>query len=68
MGILLSYIIYVKYLVQDFKDLYTVYSHALLLWYSCIGISINFKLLAQLSGMLLIILAVCGVATWVVKS
>ena len=24
-----------------------MYSHALLLWYSCIGISINFKLLAH---------------------
>ena len=24
--------------MSDFKDLYTVYSHALLLWCSCIGI------------------------------
>lgn len=55
--------------MSDFKDLYTVYSHALLLWCSCIGISINFNLLAQLRyGMLLMILAVCRVATWVVKS
>ena len=59
----------IKILMWDYKELYTVYSHELLLSYSCIGISINFKLLTQLKyGMLLIILAVCRVATWVVKS
>lgn len=29
--------------MSDFKDLYTVYSHAFLLWYSCVGISIKFQ-------------------------